>query len=113
MAIKSVSAFPEFRPEIFKMVDWTSERIKALGGTVELADVGSQTLHDGRTVKLPDVILATLGNVSGLILITFIFKFMESNIRIIEKSLSVIILSSLLPVKDNSIKVMKSYFNKF
>lgn len=81
MAIKSVSAFPEFRPEIFKMVDWTSERIKALGGTVELADVGSQTLHDGRTVKLPDVILATLGNVSGLILITFIFKFMKSNNR--------------------------------
>lgn len=64
MAIKSVSAFPEFRQEIVTMVNWTSDKLKALGATIELADVGNQTLHDGRTIKLPDVILATLGNVS-------------------------------------------------
>lgn len=52
------------------MVNWTSDKLKALGATVEFADVGSQTLHDGRTIKLPDVILATLGNVSPTYLIS-------------------------------------------
>uniref|UniRef100_A0A336L7Z7 CSON005069 protein n=1 Tax=Culicoides sonorensis TaxID=179676 RepID=A0A336L7Z7_CULSO len=62
VAIKSVSAFPEYREEIFRMVNWTSDKLKALGATVELADVGNQKLHDGRSIKLPDVILATLGS---------------------------------------------------
>lgn len=46
------------------MITWTSDKLKALGTTIELADVGNQTLHDGRTIKLPDVILGTLGKVS-------------------------------------------------
>jgi len=62
VAIKSVSAFPEYRQEIFRMVDWTSEKLKALGCSIELAKVGNQTLHDGRIIKLPDVILGSLGN---------------------------------------------------
>jgi nonspecific dipeptidase len=61
VAIKSISAFPEFRDEIFRMINWTSDKLKALGTTIELADVGNQVLHDGRTIKLPDVILGTLG----------------------------------------------------
>lgn len=64
VAIKSVSAWPETRNDIVKMVDWTAERLKALGGTVELADVGEQELHDGRKLKLPPVILGVLGKVS-------------------------------------------------
>lgn len=63
MAIKSVSAWPETRNEIFRMISWTSDRLKALGSTVELADVGEQELHDGRKIKLPDVLLGQLGNV--------------------------------------------------
>lgn len=48
------------------MVNWTADRLKALGATVELADVGKQTFPDGRVLDLPNVILGTLGNVSTL-----------------------------------------------
>lgn len=64
VAIKSVSAWPDSRPEIFRMVNWVADRLKALGATVELADVGKQTFPDGRVLDLPNVILGTLGNVS-------------------------------------------------
>lgn len=69
VAIKSISAFPEYRDEIFRMINWTSDKLKALGTTIELADVGNQVLHDGRTIKLPDVILGTLGKVCHILLI--------------------------------------------
>ena len=36
--------------------------IKKLGGSVELADVGKQTLSDGTEIPLPPVILGQLGN---------------------------------------------------
>lgn len=65
VAIKSVSAWPAYRPDITKMVNWTAEKLKSLGVTVELADVGEQTLHDGCVLPLPEVILGVLGNVSG------------------------------------------------
>lgn len=64
VAIKSVSAWPHTRPEITKMVNWTADKLKALGATIELCDVGEQTLPDGKILKLPNVIFATLGNVS-------------------------------------------------
>lgn len=63
-AIKSVSAWPDHREEIQKMVKWTAEKLKALGTTIELADVGKQTLPNGTVIPLPNVILGTLGNVS-------------------------------------------------
>ncbi|EAA03960.4 AGAP007619-PA [Anopheles gambiae str. PEST] len=61
VAIKSVSAWPESRPEIFRMVEWVAERLRKLGATVELADVGKQKLSDGRELDLPKVILGVLG----------------------------------------------------
>lgn len=64
VAIKSVSAWPAYRPDITKMVEWTAERLKALGATVELAELGTQTLHDGCTLPLPPCLLGVLGNVS-------------------------------------------------
>lgn len=64
VAIKSVSAWPESRPEIFRMVEWVAERLRKLGATVELADVGKQKLSDGRELDLPKVILGVLGTVS-------------------------------------------------
>lgn len=63
VAIKSVSALPAYRPELTKMVHWTAQKLKKIGATVELADIGKQTLHDGRILPLPQVILGTLGNV--------------------------------------------------
>lgn len=63
VAIKSVSAWPDSRSEISKMVDWTAAKLKALGAQVELAELGEQTLPDGTKIPLPKAILAQLGNV--------------------------------------------------
>lgn len=48
------------------MMDWAQKRLEALGVSVEQVDVGVQTLPDGTTQKLPNVILGVLGNVSIL-----------------------------------------------
>jgi nonspecific dipeptidase len=62
VSIPSVSAWPEHRPEVVRMVQWTKSLMESLGATVELADVGEQKLGDGTKLKLPDVILGTYGN---------------------------------------------------
>lgn len=62
VAIKSVSAWPDSRPDVQKMIDWTAAKLTALGAQVELAELGSQTLPDGTTLPLPKAILANLGN---------------------------------------------------
>lgn len=64
MAIRSVSAWPETRDEIQKMIEWTKRKLEALGTSIELVDIGNQTLSDGKVIKLPNVILGQLGNVS-------------------------------------------------
>lgn len=64
VAIKSVSAWPDARPDCQRMMDWAQKRLEAIGVTVEQVDVGTQTLADGRTLKLPNVIMGVLGNVS-------------------------------------------------
>lgn len=65
MAIKSVSAWPETRGDIQTMIEWTKTKLEALGASVELRDVGKQTLPDGRVIPLPNVIFGQLGTVSG------------------------------------------------
>jgi len=60
--IKSVSAWPETRGEITRMIEWAGNELKGLGASVEYADVGMQTLHDGTQIKLPPVLMAQLGN---------------------------------------------------
>lgn len=62
VAIKSVSAWPDHRDDIVKMTKWTEARLKELGATTELVDVGKQQLPDGREIPLPPVLLGTLGN---------------------------------------------------
>jgi len=62
VAIKSVSAWPTSRPDCQKMMDWAQKRLEALGVSVEQVDIGNQTLPDGTTLKLPNVILGVLGN---------------------------------------------------
>lgn len=64
VAIKSVSAWPDSRPDCQRMMDWAQKKLEAIGTVVEQVDVGSQTLPDGRTLKLPNVIMGVLGNVS-------------------------------------------------
>lgn len=57
VAIKSVSAWPENRAEIQKMMDHVAVMIEDLGGSVEKCDVGKQTLPDGSQIPLPNVLL--------------------------------------------------------
>lgn len=64
VAIKSVSAWPESRPDVQKMVDWVADKLKGLGAEVELNELGTQTLPDGQVLQLPKALLGTLGNVS-------------------------------------------------
>lgn len=63
VAIKSVSAWPNSRPDVVKMMDWAAEKLKKLGVQVEMAELGTQTLPDGTTIPLPPAILGVLGNV--------------------------------------------------
>ncbi|XP_073973883.1 cytosolic non-specific dipeptidase 2 isoform X2 [Rhodnius prolixus] len=44
------------------MMKWASVQIRKLGGSVELCDVGTQKLDDGRVMKIPPVLLGTLGD---------------------------------------------------
>lgn len=62
VAIKSVSAWPETRQEIRRMVEWTKGELEELGATCELEELGDQTLPDGSKLKLPPILLGTLGN---------------------------------------------------
>ncbi|XP_076115747.1 cytosolic non-specific dipeptidase-like [Mytilus galloprovincialis] len=61
VAIKSVSAWPETRPEIVKMVKWTQNELETLGATTQLEELGDQVMPDGSKLPLPPVLLATLG----------------------------------------------------
>lgn len=62
VAIKSVSAWPDQRDEIVKMMKWTEVRLKSLGATTELVDIGKQPLPDGSEIPLPPVLLGDLGS---------------------------------------------------
>lgn len=48
------------------MVNWTADKLRALGTQIELADLGTQTLPDDSTIPLPKVLLGTLGSVSTI-----------------------------------------------
>lgn len=52
------------RASLNSFTDGLLQKLENLGATVELADVGKQTLPDGKEIPLPEVILASLGNVS-------------------------------------------------
>uniref|UniRef100_A0A915AM70 Peptidase M20 dimerisation domain-containing protein n=1 Tax=Parascaris univalens TaxID=6257 RepID=A0A915AM70_PARUN len=62
VAIPSVSGEPEHRKDVQRMMMWTKKRLEAVGAKVELADVGMQTLPDGRTIKLPTVLFGVIGD---------------------------------------------------
>jgi len=63
VAVQSVSAEFEKRPETIRMVKIVNEQLKELGATTELYDnpCGDQTFPDGRTAPLPPIILGRLG----------------------------------------------------
>lgn len=61
VAIKSVSAWPDKRNEIVKMMEWAEIKLKELGTKTELVDIGKQTLPDGKQIPLPPILLGQLG----------------------------------------------------
>uniref|UniRef100_A0A8D0CS64 Cytosolic non-specific dipeptidase n=1 Tax=Sander lucioperca TaxID=283035 RepID=A0A8D0CS64_SANLU len=65
VGVQSVSAWPEKRGEIKKMMEMAAQDIKNLGGTVEMVDIGKQTLPSGEEIPLPPIILGSLGSGPG------------------------------------------------
>lgn len=63
VAIPSVSCDVKYREDCVRMVHWTQEKLKEVGATTELREVGFQSI-DGLQVKLPPVLVGVLGNVS-------------------------------------------------
>ncbi|XP_028392570.1 cytosolic non-specific dipeptidase-like [Dendronephthya gigantea] len=66
VAIKSVSSSKDDRPFVVEMVNFVASRMRDLNMTVELRDLGDDPLYPPDppepAVKLPPVILASLGN---------------------------------------------------
>ncbi|PVU95578.1 hypothetical protein BB561_001723 [Smittium simulii] len=60
VAIPSVSCEAERRSEVIKMGNWLESRMKALGVTVKLAELGDQML-EGKKIPLPPVVLGKYG----------------------------------------------------
>ncbi|KAG5359976.1 Cys-Gly metallodipeptidase DUG1 [Yarrowia sp. C11] len=61
VAIPSVSADAEHRPEVVKMAEWTVDQLKALGAhDIELRELGVQ--EGTEDLQLPPVVLAKYGN---------------------------------------------------
>jgi len=62
VAIPSVSAWAENRKDIVRVCEWTAEKLKQLGATIELVDIGEQTMPDGSVIPLPPLVMGHLGN---------------------------------------------------
>jgi len=45
VSIKSVSADPDLRTEVVKMVKWAEVKLQSLGATTELCDIGEQVQY--------------------------------------------------------------------
>lgn len=65
VGIQSVSASPAKRDETLRMVKWTAEKLEKMGASLNLLDIGNQTLPDGNQIKLPPVIMGSIGNDSS------------------------------------------------
>lgn len=63
VAVQSVSAEFDRRPDTIRMVEIVNEQLKELGATTEVYPnpAGDQTFPDGRTAPLPPIILGRLG----------------------------------------------------
>ncbi|XP_008480618.1 cytosolic non-specific dipeptidase [Diaphorina citri] len=62
VAIESVSSSVQHRPQTINMIHYFADKLKQLGATVEICDIGNQTLPNGESIKYPPVILGNLGN---------------------------------------------------
>jgi len=65
VAIKSVSAWPEYRPEIKRQIESVAQMLRDLGASCTLEDLGEQTLPNGQVVALPPVLMGQLGSAAN------------------------------------------------
>ncbi|NXT81474.1 CNDP1 dipeptidase, partial [Zapornia atra] len=61
VAVQSDSVQPHLRKEVIQMMELAANRLAMLGATVNLVNLGSHQLPDGRDLPLPPVILGELG----------------------------------------------------
>ncbi|XP_050543642.1 cytosolic non-specific dipeptidase isoform X2 [Daktulosphaira vitifoliae] len=61
VSIKSVSADPNLRFEVLKMMNWANNKLKILGAEVELCETGIQVMNNEK-IELPPVLMGKLGN---------------------------------------------------
>ncbi|MED6285882.1 hypothetical protein CHARACLAT_000034 [Characodon lateralis] len=62
VAIESDSSNIQKRPELHRMMEMVAQKLRLMGGTVELVDIGEQELPDGQTITLPKVVTAQFGS---------------------------------------------------
>ncbi|KAJ8005382.1 hypothetical protein DPEC_G00146040 [Dallia pectoralis] len=62
VAVESDSSDVSRRPDCQRMMNMTAEKLRAMGGNVELVDIGVQQLSNGQTVALPKVVTAQFGS---------------------------------------------------
>ncbi|KAL1919861.1 uncharacterized protein VTP21DRAFT_1793 [Calcarisporiella thermophila] len=61
VAIPSVSADVDLRPEVFRMADWMVKQLEDLGASTQKLDLGNQE-KGGKVIPLPPIVLASFGN---------------------------------------------------
>ncbi|KAJ8288341.1 hypothetical protein COCON_G00010000 [Conger conger] len=62
VAVESDSSNVLKRPDLDRMMNITAEKLKAMGGNVEMVDIGLQELPSGATIPLPKVVTAQFGS---------------------------------------------------
>ncbi|XP_037639534.1 cytosolic non-specific dipeptidase isoform X2 [Sebastes umbrosus] len=62
VAIESDSSNVLRRPDLHRMMEIVAQKLRLMGGTVELVDIGMQELPDGQTLALPKVVTAQFGS---------------------------------------------------
>ncbi|XP_057196042.1 cytosolic non-specific dipeptidase [Triplophysa rosa] len=62
VAVESDSSDISKRSDLHKMMDLTAEKLRVIGGSVAMVDVGMQALANGSTIDLPKVVTAQFGN---------------------------------------------------
>nr|AAH97230.1 Zgc:114181 [Danio rerio] len=62
IAVESDSSDVTKRADLHRMMDMTAEKLRLIGGKVEMIDIGTQTLANGSSIDLPKVVTAQFGD---------------------------------------------------
>ncbi|RXN05181.1 cytosolic non-specific dipeptidase-like protein [Labeo rohita] len=62
IAVESDSSDVTKRSDLHRMMDMTAEKLRLIGGSVEMVDVGTQSLPNGSSIALPKVVTAQFGS---------------------------------------------------